>query len=48
MAKKVNEVQNGDLKSNIVVLRSVFGKVGQKYFIQPQRDSRGRFASWVK
>lgn len=29
MAKKVNEVQDGDLKSNIVVLRSVFGKVGQ-------------------
>ena len=48
MAKKVNEVQNGDLKSNIVVLRSVFGKVGQKYFIQPQRDSRGRYASCVK
>ena len=48
MAKKVNEVQNGDLQSNIVVLRSVFGKVGQKYFIQPQRDSRGRYASCVK
>lgn len=48
MAKKVNEVQNGDLKSNIVVLRSVFGKVGQKYFIQPQRDSRGRYAPCVK
>ena len=48
MAKKVNEIQNGDLKSNIVVLRSVFGKVGQKYFIQPQRDSRGRYASCVK
>ena len=37
MAKKVNEVQDGDLKSNIVVLRSVFGKVGQKYYIQPQK-----------
>ena len=48
MAKKVNEIQNGDFKSNIVVLRSVFGKVGQKYFIQPQRDSRGRYASCVK
>lgn len=48
MAKKVNEIQDGDLKSNVVVLRSVFGKVGQKYFIQPQRDSRGRFASCVK
>lgn len=48
MAKKVSEVQNGDLKSNVVVLRSVFGKVGQKYFIQPQRDSRGRYADCVK
>lgn len=48
MAKKVNEVQDGDLKSNIVVLRSVFGKVGQKYYIQPQKDSRGRYAECVK
>lgn len=48
MAKKVNEVQDGDLKSNVVVLRSVFGKVGQKYFIQPQKDSRGRYADCVK
>ena len=48
MAKKVNEIQDGDLKSNVVVLRSVFGKVGQKYFIQPQRDSRGRYPNCVK
>ncbi len=48
MAKKVNEVQNGDIKSNIIVLRSVFGKVGQKYYIQPQKDSRGRFPACVK
>lgn len=48
MAKKVNEVQDGDLKSNIVVLRSVFGKVGQKYYIQPQKDARGRYAECVK
>lgn len=48
MAKKVNKVQDGDLKSNIVVLRSVFGKVGQKYYIQPQKDSRGRYAECVK
>lgn len=48
MAKKVNEVQNGDLKSNVVVLRSVFGKVGQKYFIQPQKDRNGRYPSCVK
>lgn len=48
MAKKVNEVQNGDIKSNIVVLRSVFGKVGQKYYIQPQKDARGRYADCVR
>ena len=48
MAKKVNEVQNGDLKSNVVVLRSVFGKVGQKYYIQPQRDRNGRYPACVK
>lgn len=48
MAKKVNEIQNGDLKSNIVTLRSVYGKVGQKYFIQPQRNSQGRYAPCVK
>lgn len=48
MAKKVNEVQNGDIKSNIVVLRSVFGKVGQKYYIQPQKDSRGKYADCVR
>jgi hypothetical protein len=28
MAKKVNDVKDGDLKSNVVVLRSVYGKVG--------------------
>lgn len=48
MAKKVNEIKDGDIKSNIVVLRSVFGKVGQKYFIQPQRDARGRYPDCVK
>lgn len=48
MAKKFNDTQNGDIKSNIVVLRSVFGKVGQKYYIQPQKDSRGRYADCVR
>ena len=46
--KKVNDTQNGDVRSNIVVLRSVFGKVGQKYYIQPQKDSRGRYADCVR
>ena len=49
MVSKVNKVKDGDLKSNIVVLRSVYGKVGQKYFIQPQRDPKtGRFPECVK
>ena len=48
MAKKVNEVQNGDIKSNVITLRSVFGKVGQKYFIQPQKGKNGRYAACVK
>lgn len=49
MAKKtVTEVQDGDVKSNIVILRSVYGKVGQKYFIQPQRDKNGRYPKCVK
>ena len=46
--KKINETQDGDIKTNIVVLRSVFGKVGQKYYSQPQRDSRGRYADCVR
>ena len=48
MAKKVTDVQNGDIKSNVITLRSVFGKVGQKYFIQPQKGKNGRYASCVK
>lgn len=49
MAKKnVNEVRNGDLKSNIVVLRSVWGKRGQKYYIQPQKDSKGQYPPCVR
>lgn len=49
MAKKnVNEVRNGDLKSNIVVLRSVWGKRGQKYYIQPQRNSKGQYPSCIR
>ena len=49
MAKKsVNEIRNGDLKSNIVVLRSVWGKRGQKYYIQPQKDSKGQYPACVR
>lgn len=49
MAKKTKEIQNGDVKSNIATLRSAWGKVGQKYYIEPQRDPKtGRFPSCVK
>ena len=49
MVNKVNKVKDGDFKSNIIVLRSVYGKVGQIYFIQPQRDPKtGRFPDCVK
>jgi hypothetical protein len=48
MAKKVNEIRNGDLKSNIVVLRSVWGKRGQKYYIQPQKNSKGQYPSCIR
>lgn len=49
MAKKnVNEVRNGDIKSNIIVLRSVWGKRGQKYYIQPQKNSKGQYPDCVR
>lgn len=49
MAKKnVNEIRNGDLKSDIVVLRSVWGKRGQKYYIQPQRNAKGQYPDCVR
>ena len=49
MAKKnVNDVRNGDIKSNIVILRSVWGKRGQKYYIQPQKDSKGQYPACVR
>ena len=48
MAKVIKQIQDGDIKSNIVILRSVFGKVGQKYFIQPQKDKYGKYPDCVK
>ena len=49
MAKKnVNEIRNGDLKSDIVVLRSVWGKRGQKYYIQPQKNAKGQYPDCVR
>lgn len=46
--KKVNEVQNGDMITNTVTLLSVYGKVGQRYFIQPWRLPNGLFPECVR
>lgn len=46
--KNVNDIRNGDIKSNIVVLRSVWGKRGQKYYIQPQKNSKGQYPDCVR
>lgn len=49
MAKKenVNSMKDGDL-SNIIVLRSSWGKVNQNYIIQPQRDKYGQLPKCVR
>lgn len=49
MAKKenVNSMKDGDL-SNIIVLRSVWGKANQNYIIQPQRDQYGQYPKCVR
>lgn len=49
MAKKenVNSIKDGDL-SNIIVLRSSWGKVNQNYIIQPQRDKYGQLPKCVR
>ena len=49
MANKNNELKNSDIINNIVTLRSVYGPVGQKYFINPAKDPKtGRFPDCVK
>ena len=49
MAKKnVNEIKDGDLKSNLVILKSVWGKRGQKYYIQPQKNNKGQYPDCVR
>lgn len=48
MAKKANDIQNGDLKKGIVVLRSAYGKVGQQYFIQPCRNKVGQYPDCIR
>lgn len=41
-------VKKNDLVQNIIVLRSVYGKVGIKYYIQPCKDKQGRLPSCVR
>lgn len=41
--------KNSDIQSNVVVLRSVYGKVGMKYFLQPCKDPEtGEFPDCVR
>lgn len=37
-----------DYSKNIIVLRSVYGKVGMKYYVQPCKDKYGRYPDCVK
>ena len=49
MANKNNDLRNSDIINNLVVLRSVFGKVGQKYYLNPAKDAKtGRYPECVK
>lgn len=50
MSENKNEVaKKSDLVSNVIVLRSVYGKVGIKYYIQPCKDPKtGRLPDCVK
>ena len=41
-------VKRSDFSKEIIVLRSVYGKVGMKYFIQPCKDKFGKFPDCVK
>lgn len=38
----------GVYAQNVIILRSVYGKVGMKYFIQPCKDKQGRYPDCVK
>ena len=41
--------ENLDPSRNIIILRSVWGKVGMKYFIQPSKNPKtGRYADCVR
>lgn len=46
---KEKTTTKADLISNVIVLRSVYGKVGIKYYIQPCKDPKtGRYPNCVK
>lgn len=47
MAKK-ETTQADIIFDNKIILRSVYGKVGMKYFIQPCKDKLGRYPTCVK
>ena len=48
MSEKNKSVTKKDLVEDIIVLRSVYGKVGIKYYIQPCKDKQGMLPSCVK
>lgn len=41
-------MSKSDNSQNIIVLRSVFGKVGQHYYINPAKDKTGKLPDCVK
>lgn len=43
-----NNVSKSDFAENIIVLRSVYGKVGMKYYIHPCKDKYGNYPDCVK
>lgn len=43
-----NVLKRSDLSQEVIVLRSVYGKVGIKYYIQPCKDKYGKFPDCVK
>ena len=44
----MNENSRGQNAQNIIVLRSVYGKVGMTYYINPAKDKYGQYPDCVK
>ena len=44
----VEAIKSQTLEDKIIILKSVYGKVGMKYFIQPCKDMYGRYPDCVK